>query len=477
MKDVSRARLLTDTDNAARLAAHVGKTVRYVGKLARWRIFDGLRWRDDEAGQMMELAKEVARSWLVDASREENDGARDALIAHARRSEQLGHIRAMIKLAESVAGIPAAPETFDANPMFFGCANGVIDLHQGEFRTSQPADYISRTSPIAYEAGAKCPRWARFLDRIMAGNDRLIDYLQRIGGMSLSGDIGAQELYVMYGSGANGKSVLLDTWLYVMGEYATVAPESLLTVRSHVEHACEIADLCGRRLVIASETEAGAKLRVQLVKRLTGDAKLKGRFMRENFFEFPRTHKTVLVTNHKPRIDDSGNAIWRRVRLIPFGVTIPADEQDPNLIDKLKAEASGILRWLVEGALKWGVVGMEPPEEVLIATETYRSESDPISDFIADKCVRGTSKVRAGRGELYDAYRSWCGQVGERDPMDNRAFYEAIRAVAGVEEGQWKPEGVNVPVRGFKGIGLAFNGIGQANSHEAAAAEGAGSRW
>ncbi len=328
-----------------------------------------------------------------------------------------------------------------------------MNLRTGELRPATPDDLVTKAIPVTYNPKATCPRWDAFIDRIMDSNADLIGYLQRLAGLLLTGDITVQELFIFHGGGANGKSVFIDTLGAMLGDYAGVAPDGFLTIRSHDEHPTEIADLCGKRLVVASETEEGSRLRTQLVKRLTGDARLKARFMRQDYFEFDRTHKLVLVTNNKPRINESTNAIWRRIRLIPFTVTIPPEEQDPHLLERLKAEWPGILSWAVRGCLEWQREGMNPPGEVLIASEEYRAESDPLADFITDFCIRGTAEVRVVRGDLFASYQSWCVQVGEKHGMDQKAFYERIRRVAGVDDCRWKRGGV--VVRGFSGIGMA----------------------
>ena len=173
------------------------------------------------------------------------------------------------------------------------------------------------------------------------------------------------------------KNVLLDTIMGILGPHAAEAPDGLLTVRhGGDEHPTEIADLLGKRLVVASETDEGRKMRIGLVKKLTGNKYLKGRFMRQDYFQFERTHKTILVTNNRPVVTETSNAIWRRLRLIPFDVTIPEARQDKRLTEKLVAEWPGILAWAVQGCIDWQQrqCDLELPEAVLQATEAYKDE-------------------------------------------------------------------------------------------------------
>lgn len=359
----------------------------------------------------------------------------------------------MLKLARSEPGIAVTAGECDANPWLLNVQNGTLDLRAGKLRPHCQGDMLTKLAPVRYDPDCPTPLWDAFLSRIMDGNAEMTAYLSRIAGLCLTGAITQQELFIFWGGGANGKNVFLDTIMGLLGDYAGAAPDSLLVVRTHDEHPTEIADLLGKRLVVASELEEGARLRVALVKRLTGDATLKARFMRQDVFEFRRTHKLIIVTNSKPLIRENTHAIWRRIRLVPFSVTIPASERDPHLTDKLRAEWPGILAWAVRGCLSWQREGMKPPHEVLLASQNYQAEQDVLSDFIADRCVRAP-KCRVPRNDLFMAYQSWAKQTGEPHPLDRTALFERMRRVPGVEDVQWRPLGTTVPVRGFSGIGL-----------------------
>ena len=285
--------------------------------------------------------------------------------------------------------LPAAADQFDRAPMLLGAQNGVIDLRNGELMPHAREHMISQVCQTIYDPDAPCPRWERFLSEIMDGDAEMIAALQRLAGYFLTGDVSVQILPIFYGPGGNGKNVFLDTILGIMGPHAAEAPEGLVTARKNDEHPTEIASLCGRRLVVASENEEGKKLRIGLVKKITGNKFLTGRFMRQDYFQFERTHKTVLVTNNKPVVSETGNAIWRRLRLVPFSVTIPDDKQDSQLVEKLKAEWPGILAWIVRGSVAWweNQCKLEFPEAVLSATAEYRNDNDVVGEFLASKCI------------------------------------------------------------------------------------------
>ncbi|PNW65435.1 UNVERIFIED_CONTAM: hypothetical protein BEN50_22985 [Euhalothece sp. KZN 001] len=237
-----------------------------------------------------------------------------------------------------------------------------------------------------------------------------------------------------------------------MDEYAGSAPDSLVTVNAGQEHPTEIADLAGKRLIVATENEEGKRLRVALVKKMTGDAKLKARFMRQDYFEFHRTHKTWLVTNHRPTVHESKNALWRRLHLVPFTVTIPRAEQDKRLMEKLKAEGAGILAWAARGAIAWREDGLQPPRRVEDATNDYRRQSDPLTDFLNDRCViDGDEQSVLSRREISRAYNFWAQEVGEKDKLSRSGMYERLEEHPKITAGY---------VRGSDGKrALGFRGI------------------
>jgi putative DNA primase/helicase len=275
-------------------------------------------------------------------------------------------------------------------------------------------------APVEYDPQAACPMWEAFLDRIMAGNQKLIRYLQKAAGYSLTGDVSEQAFFIPYGSGANGKSVFLTTLLAVLGDYGIQAPPDLLMVKQGERHPTELADLKGARLVVAIESEEGKRLAESLVKQLTGGDKIKARRMREDFWGFDATHKLWLATNHKPIIRGSDYAIWRRIRLIPFNVTIPPEEQDKQLPAKLQQELPGILRWAVEGCLVWQREGLGEPPEVRAATESYRAEMDVIATFLNGCCIVNPL-AKAKVKDLYQAYVEWCKENNEY-PLSQRVL-------------------------------------------------------
>lgn len=249
---------------------------------------------------------------------------------------------------------------------------------------------------------------------------RLIGFLQRVFGQCLSGDVSEQDLYILYGTGANGKSTLVNTILALLGGYAMKASAELLMTTRSDRHPTERADLFGKRLVATIETQEAGRLNETFVKEATGGDPIRARRMREDFWEFLPTHKMLLATNHKPDIRGTDYAIWRRIKLVPFTVTIPSEHQDKTLPERLLTELPGILAWLVQGCLAWQEKGLKPPPEVLLATEAYRQEQDVFEAFLETECVR-LPQARVSAADLYQTYDHWC-QANEIDPMAKQAF-------------------------------------------------------
>jgi putative DNA primase/helicase len=444
---------LSQQANAEQLIVELDGNARFNVSAGDWMIYKKGRFVPDERGWVARAAKRVAKATWGFVEVPPADILPKIAFRHALDSEKASGIAAMMKLAQTEQGISITAGDLDKQGRYLNVLNGTIDLYTGLLQPHRREDLLSKQAPVVFDANATCTLWDSVLDRIQAGNGAMIHYLARIFGAAAAAQQALQELFIFHGGGANGKNVLLDTVCGLLGDYAGTAPDSLLTVRAMgAEHPTEIADLCGKRLVFASETEHGAKLRVQLVKRLTGDATLKGRFMRQDFFEFPRTHTLIMVTNNKPMIGETTHAIWRRVRLVPFNVTIPLEERDLQLTEKLKAEWPGILNWIVRGYLDFQQNGMQTPEDVLIATENYQAEQDPLSDFLAERCIRAEGQI-AARSAIRNEYAAWAKSSGESDPLDTHAFYDQLRRVPGVEETMRRINGK--PTKVFTGIGLA----------------------
>lgn len=310
---------------------------------------------------------------------------------------------------------------FDADPYLLNCRNGTLDLRTGKIRPPQRDDYLTRALDIDYNPEASAPLWGAFLSRIFAGNETLIGYMRRVIGYTLTGDTSEQCLFLFYGPGANGKSVLVDVTSAMMGDFAQASPMQTFTAKPNDNGASnDLARMRGARLVTASETNQGVRMNEALIKKVTGQDKITARFLFSEFFDYLPQFKLWLAMNHKPVIRGTDDGIWRRLRLIPFSVIIPEEERDRHLAEKLKAELVGVLAWAVKGCLEWLRDGMQTPPEVLNATDEYRSSQDVIGAFIETSCIVGDEySVKASA--LYRAYRKWAEDAGEY-PVSQTAF-------------------------------------------------------
>jgi putative DNA primase/helicase len=302
-----------------------------------------------------------------------------------------------------------------------------VDLRTGERYSPRPEDYTTKRSPVA--PGGPCPLWHKFLTRVTAGDDELRQYLQRVAGYCLTGHTYEHAIFFLYGTGANGKSVFVNTLVGMMGDYAITAPVEVF-IESYIDrHPTELAMLRGARLVVASETQAGRHWNEQRIKTLSGGERIRARFMRGDFFEFVPQFKLMISGNHKPALRNVDEAMRRRLHLIPFTVTIPLKERDPDLAQKLKAEWPGILQWAVNGCLEWRGLGLQPPEAVRRATEDYLQAEDDILSWTADCCCTGEPTAQAKCSELYTSWKEWAERTGRKGGAGSqKAFSQALEA-------------------------------------------------
>ncbi len=406
------ARPCTDLGNSERLFALHGDDLRYCHHWKSWLVWDGVRWIRDEGGLAVQRAKDTARAIYHEAAEETDDAIRKETAAWAKRSESKDRISAMLFLAQSDLAI--TPRDLDVDPWLLNCQNGTLDLRTGELRPHHRDDYLTKLAPVDYAPTAEAPVWSAFLDRIMAGNQQLITFLQRAAGYGCTGSVREECLFFLHGTGKNGKSKFLGGIHDALGDYAsTAAPDLLMAKRGDGNHPTELADLFGRRFVSTIESEDGRRFAESLLKMLTGGDQVKARGLYENFWEFNPTHKFYLASNHRPVIKGTDLGIWRRILLIPFEVTIPEAEQDKCLAEKLTGERAGLLAWLVAGCIAWQQDGLQPPEQVRAATESYKQQMDTIGDFLRDRCEEADG-LSARSSAIYEAYKQWCQETGEK---------------------------------------------------------------
>lgn len=400
----------TDMANAARLAKRHGQDLRFTPERG-WFVWDGRRWAHDEKSLLVvSRMTETARA-IFDEIGDAAD--RQAMFRHARASQQKKSIEAAIWLARSELGISIAITDFDTDGWLFNLVNGTLNLHTGKLQPHNRADLISNLVDIAFDPDAECELWDAFLSRVLDQNEDLCAYLRRFVGYLLVGDTSEQSLHFLYGLGANGKSVFCEVLMRLLGDYALAVSPDLIMLKRHGGIPNDVARLRGIRVALMNETSQGARFDEAKLKDLTGGDTLTARFLHQEFFDFAPTHRIIIRGNHKPAIDGTDEGIWRRLRLVPFSVSIPVDEQDHELLRKLQGELPGILNWALRGCREWQQHGLQPPSIVTDAVNQYRSESDTLGRFIDEVCEpRKLAQVKSSA--FYGKYRDFAQQAGER---------------------------------------------------------------
>ncbi|GHH57783.1 putative DNA primase/helicase [Streptomyces candidus] len=433
---------LTDRGNAKLFARLYRDRFRYVVGMG-WHIWDEYRWRGaggDNAAVWAagDMAEEIATS---DPAGRFSDRE---LAVHRRGSASSAGMKAMLFQAQAAPSLNLDPNSLDGDAYALCTPAGVVNLRSGELRKPDPlVDMHSRATAVAPQP-MPIPRWHTFLRDTFGDDEKgleTIRFLHLLLGYSITGDVGAQVLPFLYGSGANGKSVLLEVLTGLLGDYADAAPPGFLMEKGKFsEHSTELTELHGRRIIVCSELKPNDKFDESRVKLLTGGDRIKARRMRQDFFSFTPTHKLWLLGNHRPEVGTGGHAFWRRMRLIPFERSVPNERKIDNLADELvRNEGPGILAWLIEGSQRY-LATRDPltgPTSVRVATAAYETTEDHIGRFLKECCTRTGADgrpnpdLRVEQKLLYETYGKWCAGEDIR-PSTARAFASRIRQELGL---------------------------------------------
>lgn len=397
----------TDEALALRFVAQHGHKLRYVASWGKWSIYRGTHWKQDSTLHVFDLVRGICRSAAAECENRNNDRS-NAKIAARIASAQT--VYAIEKLARADRRVAAVPEQFDADPWLLNTPGGAVDLRTGIIRPHRANDYMTKITAVAPEGSY--PLWHMFLQRVTGSDTSLQTFLQRMTGYALTGSTREQALFFLYGSGGNGKGVFLNTLASIINDYAATSSMDAFTDSKNDRHPTDMAMLRGARFVTAQETEDGRRWAESKIKALTGSDPITARLMRQDFFTYIPQFKLIIAGNHKPGLRNVDAAIRRRFNLVPFTVTIPDNERDKDLSEKLKEEWPGILQWAIEGARAWHESGLAVPSIVRDATAEYLEEEDSIERWIKECCEEGNSCM-ATATDLYLSWTAWCNLAGE----------------------------------------------------------------
>lgn len=445
----------TDLGNAQRFIDMKGDSVRHTEQ-AGWYLWDGKHWRYDGRGMITEEATHVVESMYTEALEIAIPDTRDRLLNWAKKSEASARIESMLKLARGLSPIAGDVMDFNPDPWLFNVENGVVDLRTGDLRPHDPKLMISRLSETTFDPNAHDDRWDLFLKTITQGDDQLEAYLRRAAGYTLTADTREEVFFIIYGPQASGKSTFIDALMTILGDMAMLTQaETLMHQRGSQAPKDELARMLDKRMVATIEIPDGGRFAESLVKQMTGGDKVAARNLYKSGFEFQPAFKLWIATNHAPRAYD--DAIWRRIKRVPFSRTIPLAEQDFRLKAELKVPRSSLARaalaWAVRGCLEWQANGLGTCAAVEADTAEYAEDQDKFGRFIEEEVILDP-QAAVGRQELYERYTVWCNQEGER-PMSGQAFGVKMKERGFVRNNSARPVtwcGLSLQARSMYGV-------------------------
>ncbi len=399
----------TELGNAERFADEYSNQLRFVSELKSWIEYDGSRFRFVSEERAYQLMKAIVRCIDCETVTAESEEVKAGLRKWATMSEKKSVLSNSLSLAEKEERLTVSAGDLDCDPWLITVQNGTIDLRNGELRRSSTEDLITKQVPVLFDPAATCPRWIKFLERVIPDSDLRL-YLQKATGYSLTGLTSEQVLFFLYGPGANGKSKFIGVLEALLSDYwAKMRADLLMLSRNGPNRGAtpELVYLKGKRIVTVSEIQNGHRLDEALIKDLTGGDAITARDLFAKPITFLPNFKIWMYGNHKPNIGNTDEGIWRRPKLIPFLEVIPLAEREGDLLDKLLAELPGIFNWALEGCRLWQKDGLGEPALIAEATQEYREEQDILGVFLAEMCEENAgAKVKVAA--IYEAYKLWC---------------------------------------------------------------------
>lgn len=390
-----------------------GNELRYVDAWSRWFRWDEQVWRHDDTLQVYDLCRRTCRSYAVNSP-----PATQKAITSGKT------IASVEKLVRSDRRHAATVGQWDADPWLLNTPSGIIDLRTREVLAHDPMYHMTKCTAVGPDKDGGCPLWLKFLEKATNGDVLLQAYLQRVCGYALTGITREHAMFFAYGTGRNGKGVFLNTIVSIMGDYAMTADPDTFTSSGTGKHLTVLARLQGARLVVAQETEEGIPWAEARIKSITGGDPITANYMRQDHFTYLPQFKLFMAGNHKPGLKSVDEAIKARFNLVPFVVTIPKEERDEQLTEKLAAERPGILQWMIDGCWDWQHVKLKPPSVVADATGEYFDSEDATGLWI-ESCCEARGDVEGPAGDLFKSWTKWALAAGE-DPGSQKRFSQTM---------------------------------------------------
>ncbi|QRX90847.1 DNA primase family protein [Streptomyces noursei] len=405
---------------AERFLAEHADHLRHVHDVV-WHRWDGARWAADEQRADIEAAVTTVKTALADLDRLSGQ-ERDALYKDIRRSESAAGIEGMLRIASALPPISTPSKALDADPHLFNTPTGTVNLRTGHVQPNDRADLITKVSGGHLARGTDA-EWSAFLARILPDED-VRAFVQRLFGCAMLGEVREHVMPIFTGTGANGKGTLRDALMSAFGDYAIEVDPAILMESKHERHGAFKMRLRGARLAFCSETEKGRRFAEATMKRLVGGDPIEANLMHRNPITFDPSHTLVMLTNFLPQVSGDDPAVWRRILVVPFDVTIPETERDPGLPDRLRKAAPAVLAWTYEGWLDYQAQGLNPPEAVRVRTAAYQAASDVLARFLDEHTLTNPHGVVRAR-DLFTAWSKWCHDNGET-PGSEVSFAESM---------------------------------------------------
>lgn len=422
----------TDAGNAELLLYLKKDLIRHNHTFDSWYIWNGQYWGPDRTNAINKYVIEAARERQADAANLNDGNKKKWQFKFGLQSENRNKISSCLELVKSFPPVATTAEEWNQNQYLIQFNNGVLNLTELSFCEGSPELMISQTTGVDYNPEANCENWTRAVSEIFDHDQELIDFFQRAAGYSITGDITEQCFFLLYGTGANGKSVILEIFRSILGDYATDTLFATFERKFDRSQSNDLARLHSTRLVTSAESGSTRRLDEERIKAITGGDPITARYLYQEYFQYHPKFKLWLAVNSLPKVGDFSDGFWRRVRIIPFNVVFKGDKADQRLTEKLKSELPGIMNWVIEGYKQWKEVGLAPPEVVIQATVEYQNEQDVVAEFINGHITKDAT-TREKASALYLAFIQWYQEAYTGKPITQTAFGRRVSLVTGIK--------------------------------------------